>query len=69
MLFDKKVKRVLDVEKAEEEFEERMEEVELEKNDRFAMIIAALAVFLPVLLLVVGIFLLGIWLFFFRHLG
>ena len=59
----------MDVEKAEEEFEERMEEVELEKNDRFAMIIAALAVFLPVLLLVVGIFLLGIWLFFFRHLG
>ena len=68
MLFDKKVKRVLDVEKAEEEFEERMEEAELEKNDRFAMIIAALAVFLPVLLLVTGIFLLGIWLFFFRHL-
>lgn len=69
MLFDKKVKRVLDVEKAEEEFEERMEDAELEKNDRIAMIIAALAVFLPVLLLVTGIFLLGIWLFFFRHLG
>lgn len=69
MLFDKKVKRVLDVEKAEEEFEERMEGVELEKNDRLAMIIAALIVFVPVLLLVIGVFLLGIWFFFFRHLG
>ena len=32
MFFYKKVKRVLDVEKAEKEFEERMEEVELDKK-------------------------------------
>ena len=42
MFFNKKVKRVLDVEKAEKEFEERMEEVELDKKDRPAMVIAAL---------------------------
>ncbi len=67
MLFDKKVKRVLDVEKAEKEFEERMEDVELEKHDRLAMILAALIVFIPVLLLVIGLFLLALWFFFFRH--
>ncbi len=67
MLFDKKVKRVIDVEKAEEEFEERMEGVELDKKDRPAMIIAAFIVFIPTLLLVLGIFLLVIWFFFLRH--
>lgn len=67
MLFDKKVKRVIDVEKAEKEFDERMEDVELDKKDRPAMIIAALIVFIPALLFVLGIFLLVIWFFFFRH--
>lgn len=66
-MFDKKVKRVIDVEKAEKEFEERMENVELDKKDRPAMIIAALIVFIPALLLVLVIFLLVIWFFFFRH--
>ena len=69
MLFDKKVKRVLDVEKAEEEFEERMEGVGLDRTDQPAMIIAALIVFIPALLLVLGVFVFVIWLFFFRHLG
>ncbi len=69
MLFDKKVKRVLDVEKAEEEFEERMEGVGLDRTDRPAMIIAALIVFIPALLLVLGVFVFVIWLFFFPHLG
>lgn len=67
MLFDKKVKRVVDVEKAEEEFEERMEGVELDKKDRPAMIIAALIVFVPALLFVIGSFLFIIWLFFLRN--
>ena len=68
MLFSKKVKRVLDVEKAEKAFEERMENVELDKKDRMAMVIAALIVFVPALLLVLGIFLGVIWLVFGRHL-
>lgn len=68
MLFNKKVKRVVDVERAEEEFEEQMEDVVLEKRDCPAMIIAALVVFIPALLLVIGAFLFVIWLFFLRHL-
>ena len=44
-----------------------MEDVELEKHDRLAMILAALIVFIPVLLLVIGLFLLALWFFFFRH--
>ena len=66
MFFNNKVKRVLDVDKAEEDFEERMEGVELEKNDRLAMIIAPFAVFIPALLLVIGVFVFAIWLFFGR---
>jgi len=66
MFFNKKVKRVLDVDKAEEDFEERMEGVELEKADRLAMIIAAFVVFIPALLLVIGVFVFAIWLFFGR---
>lgn len=71
MLFDKKVKRVIDVEKAEEEFEKQMEEegIELEKKDRLAMILAAFIVFIPALLLVLGVFLFVIWFFFLRHLS
>ncbi len=68
MFFNKKVKRVLDVEKAEKEFEERMEEVELDKKDRPAMVIAALIVFIPALLMVLGLFLGVIWLMFATHL-
>lgn len=67
-MFFKKVKRVVDVEKAEEEFEERMQDSELEKGDRPAMIIAALLVFIPALLFVLFLFLAVIWLFFGRHL-
>lgn len=68
MLFRKKLDRLIDPEKAEEEFEERMEKVELEKKDRLAMILAGLIVFVPAMLLVVGAFLLGIWFFFGRFL-
>ncbi|MEE0799931.1 MAG: hypothetical protein U0L91_01480 [Gemmiger sp.] len=68
MLFGKKIDRVLNVRKAEERFEKDREELPLEKNDRLAMILAALAVFVPVLLVVIGIFLLVLYLFFFRFL-
>lgn len=70
MLFEKKIKRVVDVEHAEEEFERQMEEegIEFEKNDRKAMILAALIVFVPAVLFVIGFFLLIIWFFFMRHL-
>lgn len=68
MLFGKKIDRVLNVRKAEERFEEEREELPLEKNDRLAMILAALIVFIPVFLVIVGILLLVLYLFFFRHL-
>ena len=68
MLFGKKIDRVLNVRKAEECFEKEREELPLEKNDRLAMILAALIVFIPVFLVIVGILLLVLYLFFFRHL-
>ncbi|WP_367925128.1 hypothetical protein [uncultured Ruthenibacterium sp.] len=68
MLFGKKINRILNVRKAEERFEKEREELPLEKNDRLAMILAALVVFVPVFLGVVAVFLLVLYLFFFRHL-
>lgn len=68
MLFGKKIDRVLNVRNAEERFEKEREELPLEKNDRLAMILAALIVFIPVFLVIVGILLLVLYLFFFRHL-
>lgn len=68
MLFEKKIRRVVDPDKAEEEFEERMKDQELEKTDRPAMIIAGFIVFVPALLLVIGFFLFVIWLMFGRFL-
>lgn len=69
MFFQKKLKRVLTNHKeAEERFAKEREELPLEKNDRLAMILAALAVFVPVLLVVAGIFFLVIYVFFLRFL-
>ncbi len=68
MLFDKKLRRLVDPDKAEEEFEKRMEGQEFEKHDRLAMIVAALIVFVPAVLLVMGVFLFAIWLMFGRFL-
>lgn len=59
MLFPKKIRRVLDVRKAEEK--ELTEE--LEKGDIPAMIIAAFLVFTPVILLLIGIVWGLYWLF------
>lgn len=69
MFFQKKLKRVLtNQKKAEERFAKEREELPLEKNDRLAMILAALAVFVPALLVVAGIFFLVIYVFFLRFL-
>jgi len=69
MFFQKKLKRVLTNHKeAEERFAKEREELPLEKNDRLAMILAALAVFVPALLMVAGIFFLVIYVFFLRFL-
>ena len=68
MLFGKKINRVLNVRKAEERFEKEREELPLEKGDRLAMILAALAVFIPVLIGVLAVFVLVLYLSFFRFL-
>lgn len=69
MFFRKKLGRVLTNQKeAEERFRKEREELPLEKNDRLAMILAALAVFVPALLVVMGVFFAVIWLFFLRYL-
>lgn len=66
MFFKRKYDRVIDVKKSEEHFKKTLEEEPLEKKDVPAMILAALIVFLPATIIIVGIFLLVIWLFFFR---
>ena len=68
MLFGKKINRILNVREAEERFEKEREELPLEKGDRLAIILAALAVFIPVLIGVLAVFLLVLYLFFFRFL-
>lgn len=66
MFFQKKINRVLKVEEAEERFEETMENVELEKGDRLAMIIAGLLVFIPVVLGVIAFLCFALYIVFFR---
>lgn len=69
MFFQKKLKRVLSNHKeAEERFAREREELPLEKNDRLAMILAALVVFIPAILVMMGIFFLVIYLVFLRFL-
>ena len=68
MLFGKKINRVVNIRDAEERFEEDRAQLPLEKNDRLAMILAALAVFVPVFPIIVAILLLVFYLFFFRFL-
>ena len=68
MLFGKKINRVVNIRDAEERFEEDRAQLPLEKNDRLVMILAALAVFVPVFLIIVAILLLVFYLFFFRFL-
>lgn len=68
MLFGKKINRVLNVRQAEERFEKEREELPLEKGDRLAMILAALAVFIPILIGILAVLVLVLYLFFFRYL-
>lgn len=66
MLFKGRIERLVNVEKSEEKFRKEIETVELEKLDMPAMIIAAFSVFLPAILLILGVFVFIIWLFFLR---
>jgi len=62
VFFQRKIKRVLNVDEIEKRHAK--EELEpLEKHDLLAMVIAALIVFVPVLLLLIGIVYLIMWFF------
>lgn len=62
MFFRKKVDRVLDVKKIEERHKTE-DKLPLEKNDLLAMLIAATIVFLPVILILIGMVYGLMWLF------
>jgi hypothetical protein len=62
VFFKRKVERVLDVKAIEKRYESEEREP-LEKHDLLAMVIAAFIVFVPVLLLLLGIVYLLLWLF------
>ena len=66
MFFQKKINKIIDVQKAEERFEEEFEDTEFHGKDILSMILAGFLVFFPALLLVMGIFLFLIWFFFLR---
>jgi len=59
MLFEKKIKRVVDIKQIEEEANAESPET-LEKGDRLAIFLSALLVFGPVLL-VLGLILFLVW--------
>lgn len=51
---------------SKEEVEKKLRETPLEKGDLMAMVIAGLGVFLPVVLIICGVFVAVIWLVFLR---
>ena len=58
--------KLLNVEEAENRFKKEIEEEQFNAKDTAAMMIAAILVFLPALILVIGVFLFVIWFFFLR---
>lgn len=63
-MFNKRRDRLIHAEESERKFREQLEKEPLEKKDIPAMIIAALLVFVPALVFVIGLFVLLSWLFF-----
>ena len=69
MFFKRKVDRVINVNQAEEKFLAEMEALkqegmELEKKDKFAMLLAAYLVFIPEVLLLGGLLAFAMWMLF-----
>ncbi len=63
-MFNKRRERLIHIQESERKFREQLEREPLEKKDVPAMILAALLVFVPALLFVIGLFFLLSWLFF-----
>ena len=66
MFFKRKIDKLINVEEAENRFKKEIEEEQFNGKDIAAMMIAAILVFLPALILVIGVFLFVIWFFFLR---
>lgn len=66
MFFKRKIDKLINVEEAENRFKKEIEEEQFNAKDIAAMMIAAVLVFLPALILVIGVFLFVIWFFFLR---
>ena len=65
-MLPERFKALLPKKKTDEELNKHYEEVELEKGDFLAMVLAALITFLPVLLIVIAILFGVLWLVFGR---
>lgn len=68
MLFQKKFDRAMNLMKEKNsendtKFQDFNEELELEKNDKLAMLLGAFMVFIPTAVIILGIFALITWLF------
>ena len=66
MLFRKKIERVLNLKNEESRPDQNEEKLSLEKGDYAALIIAAFGVYLPVMILLIGLICGLVWFFFFR---
>lgn len=66
MIFKRKIDKLINVEEAENRFKKEIEEEQFNAKDIAAMMIAAILIFLPALILVIGVFLFVIWFFFLR---
>jgi len=66
MKLSERFREVFGKEKSKQELDEHFENIELEKGDFFAMLMAAFATFLPVLIIALIVIFGGLWLIFLR---
>jgi len=63
MFFPKKLREILKKEKTKEELDEHYKNIELEKGDFLAMVIAAVITFFPILIIAMTVIYGLIWIF------
>ena len=65
-MFPERLKEIFKQKKTKEELDNHYEEIELEKGDFLAMVIAGIITFLPVLIIILLVFFGTLWIFFVR---
>jgi len=65
-MFPERLKEIFKQKKSKEELDKHYEEIELEKGDFLAMVIAGIITFLPVLIIILLVFFGTLWIFFVR---